>query len=260
VSLKGKSLLVMTPMYGGVNMNNYFMSCLTLKELMLKHEVPHAFATIVNESLITRARNRLADIFQKTYDHTHGVYIDSDIGFEATDILRMLEMDLDIVGAPCSRKEIRWDRLQRMFQRNHRRYSAEEISRAGGQPVYNPLRFEGQKEISLDEPFEVEHLGTGIMMIRRNVFETIAEANADRWYESGRSDEMDLPGQIQDFFRAEVNPETRKYDSEDYVFCRDARAAGFKIWLCPWMCTTHMGTYSYTADLVTSARLTGEIR
>jgi hypothetical protein len=106
----------------------------------------------------------------------------------------------------------------------------------------------------------VQHIGTGIMMIRQNVFEKFVEAYPDRWYDSGKADEYDMPGAIHDFFKSAVNPETRQYDSEDYWFCQDCKALGFKIWICPWMCTTHMGTYSYVADLRASQALTGEIR
>lgn len=261
MSLKGKSLDILTPMYGGACMNNYFNSCLKLKELLLKHEIKHSFISTVNESLVQRARNRLADIYLKHDEHSHAVYIDADIGYDPLDILRMLEMDFDVVGAPCSRKEIRWDRLQRMFQRNHREYSSDDIARAGGMPVINFIPQDKPIEVDLSKPQELLHLGTGLMMIRRNVFEGFIEAYPDRWYESGAADPADLMGgQTHDFFKVAVNPETRQYDSEDYWFCQDVRALGFKIWVCPWMCTTHMGTYSYVADLRTALTLTGEIR
>ena len=260
MSLKGKSLSVLTPMYGGTCMNNYFNSCLTLKELFGKYEIDHSFISTVNESLVTRARNRLADVYLKEKEHTHAVYIDSDIGYNPQDILRLLELDLDIVGAPCSQKKIRWDKIQGMFHRNHRDYTADEISRAAGHPVFNPEPFEGLKEFVLTEPQEMRHVGTGLLMIRRNVFEKFMEVYSDRWYESRGSDDSDLPGQVFDFFRIGIDPETRQYDSEDYCFCQDCKALGFKVWICPWMCTTHMGSYTFTADLITATRLTGTFR
>jgi len=56
-----------------------------------------------------------------------------------------------------------------------------------------------------------------------------------------------------------VNAETRYYDSEDYWFCNDCKAMGFKVWICPWMVTTHMGTYAFTANIPACTALTGEI-
>ena len=43
--------------------------------------------------------------------------------------------------------------------------------------------------------------------------------------------------------------DTRQYDSEDYNFCQDAKALGFKVYMAPWVRTSHMGTYKFTADM-----------
>ncbi len=259
MSLKGKSLAILTPMYGGMCANNYFNSSITLKELLLKHEVPHAFISTSNESLVTRARNRLADRYLKNTELTHAAYVDADIGYDPHDMLKLLDLDFDIAGMPCSRKEIRWDRLQRMFQKNHKSYSAEDISRAAGAFVFNAEPFQGQRQMNLGEPQEMRHVGTGLLMVRRNVFEKYEEEYPDRWYETGNADPQDLAGPIHEFFRSGVNTETRQYESEDYIFCNDCKAMGFKVWLCPWMTTTHMGTYTFVADMPASAKLTGEI-
>jgi hypothetical protein len=96
------------------------------------------------------------------------------------------------------------------------------------------------------------------MMIRRNVFAKFREAYPDRWYES-RSDPNALPGPIHDFFRVGVNPDTHEYDSEDYFFCTDAKAIGFKVWMIPWMRTSHMGTYKFIADMPAVAALSGDL-
>ena len=256
MSLTGKSLAVMAPMYGGMCMNNFFNAAISLKELLLKKEVQHSFLSVSNESLVTRARNKLVDLYLKNTEHTHAVFIDADIGFDPHDILRLL--DLDIVGAPCSQKTIRWDRVQKAIAKG-RRYQPEELSLIGGQFVFNPEHFNGKREMQIGEPNEMKHIGTGIMMVRRNVFERFEEEYPDRWYESRGSDPADLPGPIHEFFKSAVNAETRYYDSEDYWFCNDCKAMGFKVWICPWMVTTHMGTYAFTANIPACTALTGEI-
>lgn len=262
VSLKGKSLYVMTPMYGGNLTLNYHNSFLQLVLLCRDLGVEIGWNNVWNESLISRARNRLADNYLKQgFDsrgnpYTHGVFIDADIGFDQKDVLAMLETDLDILGAGCVKKEIRWDRIQKALKRNGREYSNEDLKRVGGSFVANYLP--GTVNIDLSKPQEVKHLGTGLLMIKREVFLRFREAYADRWYEP-RMDPAVLPGPVHDFFKCGVNPESREYDSEDYWFCHDARAMGFKVWLCPWMKTTHMGTYEYVGDMPAASALAGDL-
>lgn len=42
---------------------------------------------------------------------------------------------------------------------------------------------------------------------------------------------------------------SNRYLSEDYMFCQWAYRAGVKVWLCPWMKTTHMGSYFFGGSL-----------
>jgi hypothetical protein len=218
MSIEGKSLAVLTPMYGGLAAHNYIESFLKLLMTCGKYRVPFSYSFTYNESLISRARNRLADEYMKNCASTHALYIDADIGFEADDILGMLEADRDIIGVPCSKKSFRWDRIQKALQRNGHNFSADELSRIGGDFVFNFEQFAGQRNMQLNELQEMRNVGTGIMMIRRQVFEGYKAFYPDRWYES-KTDPAALPGPIVDYFRCGINPETREYDSEDYWFC-----------------------------------------
>lgn len=256
--LDGKSLAVLTPMYGGMAMCNYVESFIKLMLLAQREKLPFSYAFTYNESLITRARNRLTDEFMKNMSATHAIFIDADIGFEPEQVFQMLVQDKDIAGAPCSKKSLRWDRVVRMIQRNGQTYSADDLSRVAGDFVFNYERFEGKKDIKINEPQEVRNVGTGLMMVRRNVFEKFQEAYPDRWYES-LGDPSTLPGPVHDYFRAGINPKMRTYDSEDYCFCQDAAAIGFKVFMIPWITTSHMGSYKFIGDMPAVARLAGEL-
>jgi len=91
------------------------------------------------------------------------------------------------------------------------------------------------------------------------VFETYKEKYPDRWYDSKGADPADNPGPVHDFFRVGVNYESRQYDSEDYWFCMDCRDIGFKVWMLPWMKTSHAGTYTFRGDMVAVSALVGEL-
>ena len=44
-------------------------------------------------------------------------------------------------------------------------------------------------------------------------------------------------------------PRSKRYLSEDYLFCQMANRIGLKIWFCPWMKLQHVGTYVFGGSL-----------
>jgi len=42
---------------------------------------------------------------------------------------------------------------------------------------------------------------------------------------------------------------SNRYLSEDYMFCQWARNIGLKVWLCPWMELTHVGSMIFGGSL-----------
>lgn len=239
---------------------------------------------IYNESLISRARNRMADTYIKENSHTHACFIDADIGFDSQDIITMLEMDKPILGVPCTKKSIRWDRVQdaiamrvlewsqnnpalqnghdvgtllQQFKASGRLFNPADIPKIGGDFVLNFQPFE-QKTIHLDQPEPMKHVGTGLLMIKREVFVKFMKAYPDRWYEA-RHDAASNPGRIHDFFKVGINAESREYDSEDYWFIHDCIALGYQALLVPWVKTTHMGTTTFYGDMPAALACAGTI-
>ena len=52
-----------------------------------------------------------------------------------------------------------------------------------------------------------------------------------------------------------IEPESRRYLSEDYMFCQWSRNAGIKVWMCPWMRLNHTGSYQFGGSLVDLANI-----
>jgi hypothetical protein len=258
LGLKDKSLCILTPMYGGAAMDNFVGSFTQLAVLCTQIGVPFTWIFVRNESLIPRGRNRLVDGFLKQTESTHGIFIDADIGFDPRDVLGMMELDRDIIGAACTKKSIRWDRVQRAIKGANREFTEDEISRIGGDFVMNFEMFQGKRTLQLGELQDMKQLGTGMLMVKREVFEEFKLAYPDRWYETPE-DKASLPGRIHDFFRIGVNPDNRKYESEDYWFCNDCKSMGLSVTLMPWVKTDHLGAFGYKADLVAVAALAGDL-
>ena len=102
--------MIATPMYGGQCTGMYMKSCLDLQTTFQQYGITSRFSFIFNESLITRARNYLVDEFLRT-DFTHLLFLDSDIHFNPQDIIAMMALDKDVIGAPYPKKSLNWGNI-----------------------------------------------------------------------------------------------------------------------------------------------------
>ena len=65
----------------------------------------------------------------------------------------------------------------------------------------------------------------------------------------GRTKHFDGTREITAFFDCVIDPESKRYLSEDYMFSQYARKIGLKIWMCPWMKSKHIGSYVFSGSL-----------
>lgn len=148
-------------------------------------------------------------------------------------------------------------------------------------------------QIKLSEPAEVLEIGTGFMMIRRSTFEKFRNTYPYQSYKPDhvRTAHFDGTREIFAFFdtpidgkrmymgselRAylEKHPEatvsdivdfvddpnntvlreySKRYLSEDYMFCQWVRNMDMQVWICPWMQLNHTGSYTFGGSLAALA-------
>ncbi len=255
--LRKNKLFVATPMYGGMNHGLFMKSCLDLQAMMNHYKIETKFSFLFNESLITRARNYLTDEFLRS-DFTHLLFIDSDIHFNPQDIIALLALDKDIIGAPYPKKSMNWGNIAH-GARNHPDLDPKELEKLVGEYVFNVVK--GTKQFAVTEPLEVMEIGTGFMMVKREVFGKFAEAYPNLKYKPDHVGQAHFDGSryIHAYFDTVIDPVSERYLSEDYMFCQWWRNIGGKIYLCPWMKTQHIGTYAFTGDMPKVAELTGKL-
>lgn len=289
--LQQKKLFVATPMYGGQNYGLYMKSCLDLQALCMMYGVQVKFSFLFNESLITRARNYLVDEFLSRSDCTHMLFIDSDICFDPNDVIAMLALDKDVIGGPYPKKAIKWKSVKTALAKNPNMEPGE-LDKVTGDYVFNPVK--GTEKFTVSEPLQVLEIGTGFMMVKREVFEKWREAYPkfnykpdhvgqahfdgsryihaffDTVIDNGYSfDDVhalmqkaangeDVKGDFQGLLDRE-SKSSHRYLSEDYMFCQYWRNIGGEIWLCPWMRTQHIGTYHFQGDMPAVANFVGEM-
>lgn len=269
---QGKSLFVATPMYGGLAHGMFAKSCLELQARCAEVGVPVHFSFIFNESLITRARNYLTDEFLRAEGFTHLLFVDADIVFDPNDALILLALDRDVIGGPYPKKSIKWQAVKDAIAANPDIPIAE-LEKLTADFVFNPVP--GTTGISIVEPVEVLEIGTGFMMVKREVFERFRVRYPELRYRPDHlgSDHFGGGRFIHAFFDTVIDRAqhvemegrvvevggTDRYLSEDGMFCQWWRNMGGKIWLCPWMRTRHIGTYSYVGDLPAIAQHLGRL-
>jgi len=249
-------LFIATPCYGGMITADYFKSCLQLAALASTKKIELQFGTIGNESLVTRARNTLVQLFMDG-DYTHLMFIDADISFDPESIFRMLDLDKEVVTGVYPRKTIDWTKAIKKVK-NNPNISEEELHSASLQ--YN-LNVTEPDKIKVEKGFiEVLDGATGFMLIKRNVFKKMALAYPDLKFTSDqhlndphdkRFDYHDTSNWNYAFFDTMIEPETKRYLSEDYAFCRLWQKIGGKIYADIISGMTHMGNYSFKGNVAT---------
>ena len=289
--LRKNRLFVATPMYGGNCSGMYMKACLDLQGMCLQYGIEIRFSFLFNESLITRARNYLVDEFIRS-DYTHLLFIDSDILFDPQDVLALLALDKDVIGGPYPKKTINWRNIALSLVKNPMT-SPGELEALAGEYVFNAAP--GTTSFKVNEPLQVLEIGTGYMMVKRQVFDKFKEAYPKQNYKPDHVGQAHFDGSryIHAYFdtvidngftyddmyklmqdvsngvdgaaeQAKQMLETEKtashrYLSEDYMFCQYVRRFGGEIWLCPWMKTTHIGTYGFQGNMPKIAELTGNL-
>ena len=106
-------IFIGTPCYGGMLTADYFKSCLQLIALASQKKIEIQIGTIGNESLVTRARNTLVQLFMDEKKYTHLLFIDADIAFNPESVFRMLDLDQDVTTGVYPRKLIDWTKVKR---------------------------------------------------------------------------------------------------------------------------------------------------
>jgi hypothetical protein len=262
--LRKNKLFVATPMYGGMNHGLYMKSCLDLQTVMIRYGIEVKFSFLFNESLITRARNYLVDEFLRT-DFTHMMFIDSDIHFDPNDIVALMALDKDVIGGPYPKKSINWNNIAETARKNPD-LNPKELENLVGEYVFNVVK--GTQQFQVSEPLEVMEIGTGHMLIKRNVFEKMEKEYPSIKYKPDHVGQAHFDGSryIHAYFDTVIDHKdsivgggSERYLSEDYMFCQMWRKMGGQIFLCPWMKTQHIGSYAFTGNMPAVAQYTGRL-
>jgi hypothetical protein len=247
--VKNAKVMIGTPMYGGMCSMSYLHGVLDFMALSYKINLKFTMETLGNESLISRARNKVADKFMQS-DCTHLMWIDADTAFKGSDILELLLLNKDVsTGLVCT-KEIDWARVRAYINKNNiDNLSEEDLRTLSARFAFTGVK--GKIDLKADS-FEIKHAGNAFLMIKRKVFEDYKKSYPQLEYDEYKTNNLDpneIPKKMFAYFDTGIEEETNHYLSEDYFFSQNVRKMGYKIWACPTLKLGHVGTYCFKGDI-----------
>ncbi len=245
-------LMVATPIYDGAQ-GTYVRSALALALAAQARGVAVRFEFILYQPSISRARNMLSAMFLAS-DCTHLLFVDADIDFAAEDVFAMVgamagRAECAVLGGVCPRRMINWRHVARAVDAGLGQGNPAELARFAGEFAFRFL--DENQRFALTDLVELAQLGTGMMLVRRDALEAMRAHYPDIAFRPDPAEQRahGLGDEVHAFFHPMIDPDTRALLSDDYAFCRRVRDAGFRIWLAPWVRTTHSGPMVFQGSL-----------
>jgi hypothetical protein len=236
-------ILIGTPSYNGTVTMNYLRSLLGMLDLCRLAGVGTGFQPLAYESLITRARNFIANAFLRQEEYSHLLFIDADLGFPADAALRYLRSDKDVVCGIYPVKHLDMDKLRKM---------PGQLSSADAVAASLAYAVKLKGGCVVDKGLvPVEYASTGFMMIKRQVLLRMAEAYPELRYGNSYVNSGDEECDNWAFFDTFIDQENRDYLPEDYAFCRRWTGLGGEIHADVLSRFTHSGNRDYVGDFPT---------
>ena len=244
MSIKHKNKKICLPViaYGGMVHSNYMMGMINLVNKLAALGMKISCPSIWFESLISRARNASAAA-SLSDESDYLMFIDTDVIFDADSVVKLLDADKDVAVGLYPKKYINDQKVQFVS----RRYS-EFPSFWRGLVGDFSSEFDNKVFKSNENLIEVKYAATGFMLIKTKVFKTIAEKMPDLKYTNDIDGYTPYGDNFYDFFRCWVNPETKKYESEDYGFCKVWQECGGKIHALTDIKLKHRGNIEFEGD------------
>ena len=236
------SVFIATPMYGGMCSGVYAKSLVRTMRYLFEQGIGVDFRDVYNESMVTRARDTLTALFLKS-NCDYLLFLDADQSFKPEDIKRMIEEDKDVIGGVIPKKQINWQSVVGALSHG---VPAEDAPKYSG--LYNVNLLEGSEPpTEYDKSFEVAHIGTGMMLIKREVFEQLKPIVNKYTSENVGVEGLGPEDEMYEFWNSRIFD--GKWVGEDVGFCYLWRSLGGKVYAAPWVKATHVGMYEFSGTL-----------
>jgi hypothetical protein len=208
-----RRVMVATPAFSGEVSADYCQSLLTSTFTCLLEEITVETVILQRQSLLPMARDiLLKEAFERGVDDI--VWIDSDMAWDAKDLLALLKHKVDVVGIPCRKK-------------------------IPGSVQFNFQLIPGKTKPDENGLLEVNHLGTGFLKMSAKAVKHLYHKNK-KYAADGAV--------LSNVFELKFDEKTMTMMSEDYAACAKLQEGGFPIYMDTTLSCGHVGSFTYTGD------------
>ena len=215
------SIMIGMPCYGGNVSDKTAVSLFNLGKVLVRNNIDHGLLVTANESLISRGRSRIANYFLNNTEFDYLFFLDSDIGFDPLDLVKMYNYKLELVSGPYPMKTI-------------------------------PLKW----NYTISEPIKtnkpliaIDRIGIGFTLIHRKVFQaiidkfgtTIKYVPMSSVKEEGYT-EKECNNSYHFFSELKMN---NTYLPEDLSFFERSKLVGIQPWMDTSVHLSHVGSYVF---------------
>ena len=202
---------------GNVPVPSFATTLGAIQKMVSEKQWNVSFHFRAGDSILPRARNAEASNFLEDKDATDFVMIDADTWCGSSELIKLIDAPVDIIGAPY-------------------RTRTEPLVWASVRWLHQDVKPSPENGL-----LQVDSVGTGLIRIKRPVIEKMVEG-----MESYR-DPTAKSGSSWPVFWFTISG--GHLWGEDISFCQAAAKLGFKVWADPSIATAHRGSVDFTASL-----------
>lgn len=218
------SLLIAMPCYGGMVSDKTAKGLFNLGKELRTAGIDHGLLTMANESLVTKARSRIANFFMNNTEYEYIMFIDADVGFMPEDVFKLIMSNKDIVCGAYPMKGI-------------------------------PLRYNyniSNPEVKEGDLIKIENIGFGFAMIHRKVFGSIHQRYGEELKYYPPTNNSSYPPTEKEYHNSyhyflELKKDMN-YLPEDFSFFERAKSVGYDAWLNSTIRLAHVGSHVYMEE------------
>jgi glycosyltransferase involved in cell wall biosynthesis len=168
------------------------------------------------------------------------LFIDADVRFEPESVLRLLQSGHDVSCAVYPKKVVMWDQAEQAVKLGDTR----DLGKLSSSLVMN---FKYQNTQVINGFAEVLDGPTGFLMIKRDVFTRMFEKYPElNCINDHQNKDLDSYCAV---FDCMIDPDSKRYLSEDYAFCRRWQQMGGQIFADVQTTLGHVGNIRFSGSL-----------
>ena len=246
-------VFVATPCYVGQVHVKYMESVMSLQNMLMQNGIGFEFFNIPFDSLIPRARNASVTRFMQSPGATHLLFIDADIQFHPSSVIKMLQENKDVICGCYPKKAVDFEAVKNNYSKTSNQVELIQSS------VHYAFNFKPQRTHKIERGVvEILDAPTGFMMVKKKVVRDMIRKYPETEYLNDvKAYQVKEDDRFFDLFQSQVF--NRRYLSEDYGFCRLWQMMGGQIFADLTVKLNHIGQFCYFGDPIVYLKFSNSI-